>query len=31
VMKGFKSKNGKQFNAALRLVEGKIEFEFNEK
>ncbi len=30
-MKGFKSKNGKQFNAALRLVEGKIEFEFNEK
>ncbi|WP_312506262.1 DNA topoisomerase III [Lysinibacillus sp.] len=31
VMKGFKSKNGKPFNAALRLVEGKIEFEFNEK
>lgn len=31
VVKGFKSKNGKQFNASLRLVEGKIEFEFNEK
>ncbi|WP_320938977.1 DNA topoisomerase III [Lysinibacillus capsici] len=31
LMKGFKSKNGKPFNAALRLVEGKIEFEFNEK
>jgi len=31
MIKGFKSKNGKQFNASLRLVEGKIEFEFNEK
>ena len=31
LLKGFKSKNGKQFNASLRLVEGKIEFEFNEK
>ncbi|MFF2793776.1 type IA DNA topoisomerase [Lysinibacillus xylanilyticus] len=31
LVKGFKSKNGKQFNASLRLVEGKIEFEFNEK
>ncbi|MFB7158838.1 DNA topoisomerase III [Lysinibacillus sp. NPDC056232] len=31
VVKGFKSKNGKQFNASLRLVEGKIEFEFNAK
>ncbi|MGN7476372.1 DNA topoisomerase III [Solibacillus silvestris] len=30
-IKGFKSKNGKQFSAALRLVEGKIEFEFNAK
>jgi len=31
LLKGFKSKNGKQFNASLRLVEEKIEFEFNEK
>jgi len=28
-IKGFKAKSGKQFSAALRLVEGKIEFEFN--
>lgn len=27
-IKGFKSKNGKQFSAALRFVEGKIEFVF---
>lgn len=30
-IKGFKSKNGKQFNAALKLVEGKLEFQFNNK
>ncbi|WP_445299960.1 topoisomerase C-terminal repeat-containing protein [Lysinibacillus sp. FSL M8-0355] len=28
-MKGFKAKSGKQFSAALRLVKGKIEFDFN--
>ncbi|MFJ7666320.1 DNA topoisomerase III [Lysinibacillus sp. NPDC097195] len=28
-IKGFKAKSGKQFSAALRLVEGKIEFDFN--
>lgn len=28
-IKGFKSKNGKPFSAALRFVEGKIEFDFN--
>lgn len=27
-IKGFKAKSGKQFSAALRFVEGKIEFEF---
>ncbi|MEK4170428.1 DNA topoisomerase III [Lysinibacillus sp. FSL L8-0312] len=31
VIKGFKAKSGKQFSAALRLVEGKIEFEFKDK
>lgn len=30
-IKGFKAKSGKQFIAALRLVEGKIEFDFNKK
>lgn len=28
-IKGFKAKSGKQFSAALRFVDGKIEFEFN--
>ncbi len=27
-IKGFKAKSGKQFSAALRLVEGKVEFDF---
>ncbi|MEO4052810.1 DNA topoisomerase III [Solibacillus sp. CAU 1738] len=30
-IKGFKAKSGKQFSTALRLVEGKIEFDFNVK
>ncbi|AWE07099.1 type IA DNA topoisomerase [Lysinibacillus sp. 2017] len=30
-IKGFKAKSGKQFSASLRLVEGKLEFEFNVK
>lgn len=30
-LKGFKSKNGKQFSAALKFVEGKVEFEFSNK
>lgn len=30
-LKGFKAKSGKQFSATLRLVEGKIEFDFNKK
>ncbi len=30
-IKGFKAKSGKQFRAALRLVDGKIEFDFNNK
>ncbi len=30
-IKGFKAKSGKQFSAALRLVDGNIEFDFNNK
>ncbi|MET4562650.1 ssDNA-binding Zn-finger/Zn-ribbon topoisomerase 1 [Lysinibacillus parviboronicapiens] len=30
-IKGFKAKSGKQFRAVLRLVAGKIEFDFNNK
>ncbi|EON70771.1 DNA topoisomerase III [Lysinibacillus sphaericus OT4b.31] len=30
-IKGFKAKSGKQFRAALHLVDGKIEFDFNNK
>ncbi len=31
VLKGFKSKAGKSFSAALILKDGKIEFDFNQK